>query len=193
MRTKILVIALSQLLLLSCKNDVALTPNEIVMSGLSFSPNTLTVSIGTTVTWLNNEPVTHTVTSDSTLFDSGDMVKGNTFAYTFNKAGTFAYHCKYHSGMTGKIIVPSGTGTNPYQVMISGFAFSPATLTVPAGTSVTWTNNDAATHTVTSTTGIFDSKDMTQGKSFTFKFTTAGTYPYVCIYHSNMTASVVVQ
>lgn len=193
MKTRILIIALCQLLLLSCKNDVTLTQNEIILSGLSFSPTALTVSIGTTVTWINNESVTHTVTSDSTLFDSGNMSKGNTFTYTFNKAGTFAYHCKFHPNMKGTVTVPSVPVTDPYLINISGFVFSPASLTVPVGTKVTWTNKDAATHTATSNTGIFDSGDLTQGKSFSFTFTTAGTYPYVCIYHTNMIGTIVVQ
>lgn len=193
MKTKIMIIALSVLLMTGCKNEVALTPNEVVLSGLGYNPGSLTVSLGTTVTWINNESVTHTVTSDSALFDSGNMNKGNSFTYTFNKAGTFPYHCKYHPNMTGKIIIPSAPITNPYLVNISGFAFSPASLTVPVGTTVTWTNNDAATHTATSNTGVFDSKDLTQGKSFSFKFTTAGTYPYVCIYHTHMIGTIVVQ
>jgi len=188
---KITCIAVVTLLIVSCKNDVVTLQNEIIISGLSFSPNSLTVQPGTTVTWLNNESVTHTVTSDSTLFDSGNLVKGDKFNYTFTKSGTYAYHCKYHSGMTGKIIVSGGT--IPNQVIIAGFNFAPATLTVAVGASVTWTNNDAATHTVTSNTTAFDSGDMTQGKSFTFKFTTAGTYAYHCIYHSNMTGIIVVQ
>jgi plastocyanin len=193
MKTKIIIIGLCVVFMISCKNDVVMAPNEVVLSGLSYNPASLTVSLGTKVTWINNESVTHTVTSDSSLFDSGDMIKGNSFTYTFNKAGTFGYHCKFHPNMTGKIIVPSVPITNPYLVTIAGFAFSPAILTVPVGTTVTWTNNDAATHTATSKTSVFDSKDLTQGKSFSFRFTTPGTYQYICIYHSNMLGTIVVQ
>ena len=195
MKSKIFCIAFV-FLLTGCKNEVAVTPHQIILSGLTFSPDTMTVPIGTTVSWLNIESVTHTVTSDagdSIVFNSGNMFKGNEFNFTFTKAGTFPYHCNYHSGMTGKIIVPSGTNPNLFQVNITGFAFDPLFLTIPVGASVTWKNNDAATHTVTSSTSIFDSGDLTQGKSYTQKFTIAGTYPYICIYHSNMKATIVVQ
>jgi plastocyanin len=83
----------------------------------------------------------------------------------------------------------SGSGI---QVDIANFAFSPATLTVKVGTTVTWTNQDSAAHTVTSDTGLFDSGNMPQGKTFSYTFTTAGTYAYHCTYHAMMKATVVV-
>ena len=190
MKTKIFFITVLAILLAGCKNEVVMLPNEIVLSQLTFSPNNLTVPTGTTVTWFNNEAVTHTITSDSALFDSGNITKGNAYYHTFNTIGTFAYHCKYHSGMTGKIIV---SGTIPNQVIIEGFAFSPSTLTIKVGSKVTWTNNDAAIHTATSNTSAFDSGDITQNKSFTFTFNTAGTFPYICLYHTHMTGTIIVQ
>jgi plastocyanin len=89
---------------------------------------------------------------------------------------------------------PSGTttGTGEFQVNIDGFTFVPAELTVPVGTTVTWTNNHAASHTVTSDTGVFDSDTMVQRATFTFTFTEAGEFPYHCSFHSSMTATVVV-
>lgn len=185
MKSKILFLAFISLLV-SCKNEVALTPNQIIISGLSFNPNSLTVAPGTTVTWINNESVTHTVTSDSTTFDSGNMVKGDEFSFTFTNAGVYPYHCKYHPTMTGKIIV-----TN--QVIISNYKYLPSTLTIKAGSSVTWINTDAMTHTATSNNSVFDSGDITTGKSFTYKFNTPGTYPYFCIYHPYMVATIIVQ
>lgn len=190
MKTKIFFITVLAILLAGCKNEVVMLPNEIVLSGLSFTPNTLTVPTGTTVTWFNNENVTHSITSDSTLFDSGIITKGKAYYQTFNTVGTFTYHCKYHAGMTGKIIV---SGTVPNQVNIEGFVFSPSTLTIKVGSKVTWTNKDAATHTATSTASAFDSGDITQNKSFTYTFTTAGTFPYICLYHTHMTGTIIVQ
>jgi plastocyanin len=78
---------------------------SVNMSGLAFIPQTLRVTVGTTVTWTNNESSDHTVTSNSGLFESNNMAKGATFSYTFNQAGTFDYYCKIHPSMTGKIIV----------------------------------------------------------------------------------------
>ena len=78
-------------------------------------------------------------------------------------------------------------------VAISGYAFDPATLTVKEGTTVTWTNQDSVTHTVTSDTGLFDSGGMSQGDTFSFTFTTAGTYAYHCTpHHASMNATIIV-
>jgi plastocyanin len=78
------------------------------------------------------------------------------------------------------------------QVTIDGFAFTPPELTVPVGTTVTWTNHHAANHTVTSDTGVFDSGTMAQGATFAFTFTEAGEFPYHCSIHSSMTAKIIV-
>ncbi|MBM3157664.1 MAG: hypothetical protein FJ004_10335 [Chloroflexi bacterium] len=78
---------------------------SVNMSGLTFIPQTLTVTVGTTVTWTNNDSSAHTVTSNSGAFESGNMARDAKFSYTFNQAGTFDYYCKLHPSMTGKIIV----------------------------------------------------------------------------------------
>ena len=80
-------------------------------------------------------------------------------------------------------------------VSIQGFAFNPSTnLTVHAGDSVIWTNNDGASHTASSTSGpaSFDSGTISGGATFSFTFTTAGTYNYRCDFHTSMTASLTV-
>ena len=80
-----------------------------------------------------------------------------------------------------------------HAVTISEFAFAPATLTITAGDTVTWTNEDPVAHTATSTTGAFDSGDIDQGSSYSFTFTTPGTYDYLCTPHPTMTGRIVVQ
>jgi plastocyanin len=78
----------------------------VAISGFAFNPATLTVKVGTTVTWTNQDPVVHTVTSDTGLFDSGDMAQGATFSYTFTTAGTYIYHCiPHHAKMMGTVVV----------------------------------------------------------------------------------------
>jgi plastocyanin len=77
---------------------------SVTIANMSFGGD-LTVKAGTTVTWTNNDYMTHTVTADGGTFNSGDMGYGATFSHTFNTAGTYAYHCKYHSGMTASIVV----------------------------------------------------------------------------------------
>jgi plastocyanin len=76
---------------------------------------------------------------------------------------------------------------------IKNFAFSPASVTVAVGSTVTWTNQDAASHTVTADDGSFDSKVIGTGASFSETFSKAGTYTYHCSIHKSMTATVVVQ
>ena len=74
-----------------------------------YSPSTITVVIGVnnTVTWMNNDAVPHTVTSDTGVFDSGAISQGGTFSYTFTTPGTYNYHCSYHPWMHGTVIVVS--------------------------------------------------------------------------------------
>ncbi|OGO45366.1 MAG: hypothetical protein A2Z05_03270 [Chloroflexi bacterium RBG_16_60_22] len=76
---------------------------------------------------------------------------------------------------------------------IASFAFSPATITVPAGTTVTWTNNDSAPHTVTTRTTLFDSGSLSRGETFSYTFAQAGVYEYYCAIHPRMTAGVIVE
>jgi plastocyanin len=80
-------------------------PNTITMAHLMYSPTTLTVSVGTTVTWKNTDTIQHSVTSDTGLFDSGLFSPGGSYTHTFDTAGTYPYHCTIHAGMVGTIIV----------------------------------------------------------------------------------------
>ncbi len=87
----------------------------------------------------------------------------------------------------------AGEASDGTSVTIKDFAFTPATLTVPAGTTVTWTNDDAVPHTATASDGSFDSGNLNPGQSYSFTFSTPGSYPYVCQYHAGMTGTIVVQ
>jgi len=78
-------------------------------------------------------------------------------------------------------------------VKIDNFVFGPQTLTVPVGTTVTWTNSDYIPHTSVSTDGVFKSKVLDTDEKFSYTFTKAGTYPYYCTIHPKMTGKVVVQ
>jgi plastocyanin len=75
---------------------------------------------------------------------------------------------------------------------IAGFAFSPATIEVAPGTTVTWTNADAAPHTSTGKNGAWDSGTLAPGASFSVTFRTPGTYEYACMIHPFMHGTVVV-
>ena len=79
-------------------------------------------------------------------------------------------------------------------VVVQDFAFSPANITVKKGTTVTWTNQDSAAHTVTETDGKAgpDSGDVAHGKAYSFTYDTVGTFNYNCSIHPEMTGTVTV-
>jgi amicyanin len=77
-------------------------------------------------------------------------------------------------------------------VSISDFKFNPATLTVPVGTTVTWTNKDEEPHTIAAKDGSFHSPGIDTHGTYSFTFTTAGSYDYTCSIHPFMTGTVVV-
>jgi plastocyanin len=79
------------------------------------------------------------------------------------------------------------------EVKIDNFVFGPQTVTVPVGTTVTWTNHDDIPHTVVSTDGVFKSKVRDTDEKFSYTFTKPGTYPYYCSVHPKMTGTVVVK
>jgi plastocyanin len=78
-------------------------------------------------------------------------------------------------------------------VKIDNFVFGPQTLTVPVGTTVTWTNSDDIPHTSVSTEGVFKSKVLDTDEKFSYTFSRAGTYPYYCTIHPKMTGKIIVQ
>ncbi len=94
----------------------------IGLKSLEFMPATLRIKVGTKVTWRNDEPITHTVTSGAALgvdrkttlrtgekpdglFDHKLAGKGDAFSFTYEKAGTYAYYCDIHQGMNAKVVV----------------------------------------------------------------------------------------
>ncbi|EPJ37324.1 hypothetical protein STAFG_5617 [Streptomyces afghaniensis 772] len=87
-------------------------------------------------------------------------------------------------------LLPAGQASAAsYSVTMKGYAFSPASLSVPAGSTVTWTNQDTAPHDVKTTSGPvpIHSPMLDKGQSWSLTFTTAGSYGYVCTVHPNMT------
>jgi len=84
--------------------------HAVAISGFAFSPKTITVTVGDTVTWTNSDPTAHTATADDGSFDTGTIGNNGTGTATFSTAGTFPYHCKIHSSMTGTITVEAAAG-----------------------------------------------------------------------------------
>jgi plastocyanin len=96
----------------------------------------------------------------------------------------FASACSDHKSPTDLVQTQS--------VTIQNFAFAPASISVAAGSTVTWTNKDAVAHTSTSDATGWDSGALAQNASFSHKFDTPGTFTYHCLFHPNMTGTVTV-
>jgi plastocyanin len=92
----------------------------------------------------------------------------------------------YSSGNNNTPPPPTNT------VSIVNMSFSPANLTVKAGSTVTWTNNDNMDHTVTSDNGSFDSGHITMGSKYSKVFATTGSFPYHCTIHATMKGTITV-
>jgi plastocyanin len=86
-----------------------------------------------------------------------------------------------------------GQAATSAAVKIDNFSFGPAAVTVPVGTTVTWTNQDDIPHTVVSTDGVFKSKALDTDDKFSFVFNKTGTYSYFCSIHPKMTGQIIVQ
>ena len=80
-----------------------------------FSPTPVTINVGDTVKWTNHGSVTHTSTSNTGVWDSGNIAPGGTYSFTFTSVGTYPYHCKIHTYMTGVVSMelPPNTPTEP--------------------------------------------------------------------------------
>ncbi len=122
-------------------------PAEVMvhLKNIAFAPPVLNVDVGTKVTWINDDPVVHTVTSDDTSgpLNSGDLPQGARYSYTFSSAGTFPYHCIPHAtfdaaqgqyvGMTARVIVGSGAGGGVTPLVIPHPTYNASTQ--PAGSA----------------------------------------------------------
>jgi plastocyanin len=81
------------------------SPTEVRVDNFSFAPETLTVTVNSTVTWVNKDDVPHVIASNDGLFKSKGLDTDDKFSFTFNKAGTYSYYCSIHPKMVGKIVV----------------------------------------------------------------------------------------
>lgn len=79
--------------------------NEIVIQNFAFEPATLTVKIGTKVSWVNRDDEPHTATATDKRFNSKTLENGDRFTTEFNQPGIYKYYCALHPKMTGQIIV----------------------------------------------------------------------------------------
>lgn len=78
---------------------------EVEISNFEFEENTITIKVGDTVTWTNHDSARHTVVADDGQFKSSNLSNDAIFSHTFDRAGTYPYHCGLHSSMNGTVIV----------------------------------------------------------------------------------------
>lgn len=191
------------------------TTTTINLAGRAFTPSSISIATGSTVVWNNNDKDPHTVTDRAGSFASGTFGSGATYRRTFTAPGTFQYFCEIHPSMVGVVSVsdpttggtlappppppvttppppPIAVPTGANNVRIIDFAFQPALLTVPAGTTVVWSNAGQARHTVAAADGSVISPDIASGASYQRSYTVPGTYLYYCDIHPEMKATIAV-
>jgi plastocyanin len=106
-----LLLLLSSFLFIACSKDSddagtsGNNSNKIYMKNSVFNSANLIITQGTTVTWVNDDNMLHTVTADDGSFHSGDIQVNGTYTRTFTATGVYFYHCIYHMNMTGKVTV----------------------------------------------------------------------------------------
>ena len=88
---------------------------EVNIDQFDFYPQRITVKAGTTVTWINEDDVPHTVASSSKVFKSKALDTADKFSFTFTTPGTYDYFCSVHPHMTGAVVVEAASGSNAAQ------------------------------------------------------------------------------
>ncbi len=78
---------------------------EVSLAGRAFTPVVLEITVGDTVTWINDDDTEHTVTAFEGAFDSGELAEGASFSFTFDSPGEYRYRCLFHAEMQGTIVV----------------------------------------------------------------------------------------
>ena len=95
--------------------------------------------------------------------------------------------------LAGAAVLAAPAGAEDMAVTIDNFTFTPQRVTVKAGTTITWTNQDDIPHAVASSSKAFRSKTLDTDDKFSFTFKTAGVYEYFCSLHPHMTGTIVVE
>jgi amicyanin len=91
------------------------TDAEVDIDQFTFLPQRITVKAGTTVTWINEDDVPHTIVSSSKVFKSKALDTADKFSFTFTTPGTYDYFCSVHPHMTGAVVVEAASGSNAAQ------------------------------------------------------------------------------
>ena len=154
---------------------------SVSLANSAFAPASVTIAVGGTVTWTNNDTMPHNVTSNDGAFPASPTLNaGQVFSHTFTTAGTFGYNCTFHSGMTATVIVQAANGTVPppapgAAAPAPGAATAPAPAAAPA---VPATPGKAGTHTVTVTDAGYTPATLQARAGDTVTFVNTGKMPH---------------
>ena len=165
--------------------------HDIAIQSFDFVPGNQTINQGDTVRWTNNDGVPHTSTSDSGIWNSGNLAFHQTYMRAFTSLGSFPYHCAIHTTMKDTLTVIS-VPTFDVQIDIGENFFAPAVVQINVGQTIRWINNGAMAHTSTANDGLWDSGSMDPGATFDFTFEAEGVHDYFCQFHSGMVGTVIV-
>jgi LPXTG-motif cell wall-anchored protein len=111
---------------------IAAASTGVTISDFQFSPGSVTVNVGDTVTWSNNGPTGHSATANDGSFDTGILQKGSSGSHTFSQAGTFSYICTPHPFMKGTVVVQGSASGNSGDTSGSGNSSSGTANGAPA-------------------------------------------------------------
>ncbi len=187
---------------------ITMLKNSAVEGNPDYDPDVAYVPHGFVVEWINEDTFAHTVTSQEDVgetFDSGLVNEGETYRLDTNELeiGEYDYFCIVHPWMVAKLVIeepkepvavsiPDGAGIQSEGQIY----YDPEIIQITSGTTVIWTNNDSAAHTVTSgsaqggPTELFDSGMFMAGETFEFTFVSAGNVDYYCVVHPWMVGTV---
>ncbi len=182
--------------------DVILTPATVEEEALpteagiytivirygAFTPSNLTVTRGSTITWLNKDAGPRQVVSS--VVESPLLRTGQSFSYKFEDSGAYAYHERDTPRTWGNIIVIEPIQDYARVVKITPYAYEPQNVTITVGQTVRWKNIDSNSHTVSG--AGFDSGTVRYEEMFEHTFNSPGKYPYGDTYHGNLIGTVIV-
>ena len=115
----------------------AANDTSVTISDFQFTPATITIHVGDTVTWTNHGPSAHTATANDSSFNTGVLQKGHSASHTFTTAGTFTYICQIHPFMHGTVVVLANTTSTTPKTTTTPATTTPAPTTPSSTTSAT--------------------------------------------------------
>jgi plastocyanin len=193
---------------------VASAAGNVVRISSTLDPATITIAPGERITWRNDDDERHRIRTirGPAEFDSGNLEPGQTFRVTLSRPGRYEYYDHRNDEVSryyGTVIVkeaaadpdepgPDDPGTPGAEaplratIAIGDRVFRPRDVTVIAGGSVTWRNDDDREHTATSSSRSFDTGVLSPGESARESFPNPGTFSFLCLIHPDMTGTVTV-